>query len=33
MLVTIFAQTLMDLIHVAVVLATDLPLMDSTAMV
>ena len=33
MLVTIFAQILLGLIHVAVILATDLPLMDSPAMV
>ena len=33
MIVIIFAQTLLDLIHVDVILATDLPLMDSPAMV
>ena len=31
--VTTFAQILSDLIHVAVVVATGLPLMDSPAMV
>ena len=31
--VTTFAQILLDLIHVVVIVATDLPLMDSPAMV